>query len=71
LWHFKCHARGQEEPTSSNPYAFTCDEHKWMKDKKKIESSRSSYENEEEEEEDNQPLHHPSKMKKQSDATER
>jgi hypothetical protein len=35
---------GQEEPTSSKPYAFTCDEHKKMKDKKKVESSSSSSE---------------------------
>jgi DNA replication protein DnaC len=30
---------GQEEPTSSNPYAFACDEHKKMKGKKKAPSS--------------------------------
>jgi hypothetical protein len=41
---------GQEEPTSSKPYAFTCDEHKNMKGKKKVESSSSSSEEEEYEE---------------------
>jgi hypothetical protein len=29
----------QEEPTSSKPYAFACDEHKNMKGKKKAPSS--------------------------------
>jgi hypothetical protein len=50
---------GQEEPTSLRPYAFTYDEHKNMKGKKKVESSSSSSEeeecedgNEEEEEDD-------------------
>jgi hypothetical protein len=39
----------EEEPTSSKPYAFTCDEHKKMKGKKK---DSSSSEEEEEEEDD-------------------
>jgi hypothetical protein len=39
----------EEEPTSSKPYAFTCDEHERMKGKKKAPSSRSSSEEEEEE----------------------
>jgi hypothetical protein len=43
---------GQEEPTSSMPYAFTCDEHKKMKGKEKVESSSSSSEGEEHEEDD-------------------
>jgi hypothetical protein len=38
----------EEEPTSSNPYAFACDEHKRMKDKKKAPSTSSSSEEEEE-----------------------
>jgi hypothetical protein len=53
---------GQEEPTSSRPYAFTYDEHKNLKGKKKVKSSSSSSEEEEyeedgneEEEEDDQP----------------
>jgi hypothetical protein len=48
---------GQEEPTSSRPYAFACDEKK--KGKKKAPTPRSLSEEEEEEEsdddEDNQP----------------
>jgi hypothetical protein len=39
---------GQEEPACSKPYAFTCDEHKNMKGKKKVESSSSSSEEEKE-----------------------
>jgi hypothetical protein len=39
-----------EEPTSSKPYAFACDEHKKMKGKKK---APSSSEEEEEEDDDN------------------
>jgi hypothetical protein len=39
----------EEEPTSSKPYAFACDEHERMKGKKKAPSSRSSSEEEEEE----------------------
>jgi hypothetical protein len=43
--------KGQgEEPTSSKPYAFACDEHKKMKGKKK---APSSSEEEEEEDDDN------------------
>ena len=48
---------GQEEPTSSRPYAFACEEKR--KGKKKAPSPSSSSEEEEEEEsdddEDNQP----------------
>jgi ABC-type multidrug transport system ATPase subunit len=43
---------GQEEATSSTPYALTCDEHKKMKDTKKVESSSCSSEEEEEYEDD-------------------
>jgi hypothetical protein len=39
----------EEEPTSSKPYAFACDEHNKMKGKKKAPSSSSSSEEEEEE----------------------
>jgi hypothetical protein len=42
----------QEEPTSSKPYAFACDEHKKMKGKKKAPSSSEEEEQEEEEEEE-------------------
>jgi hypothetical protein len=42
----------EEEPTSSKPYAFACDEHKNMKGKKKVPSSSSSSEEEEEGEDD-------------------
>jgi hypothetical protein len=42
----------QEEPTSSKPYAFACDEHKKMKCKKK--APISSEEEEEEEEDDDE-----------------
>jgi hypothetical protein len=42
----------QEEPTSSKPYAFACDEHKKMKGKKKAPSS--SEQEEEEDDEDDQ-----------------
>jgi hypothetical protein len=52
----------QEEPTSSNPYAFTCDEHKNMKGKKKAPSS-SEEEEEEEEDDDDQPSTSSSKDK--------
>jgi hypothetical protein len=45
----------QEEPTSSKPYAFACDEHKKVKGKKKAPSS--SEEEEEEEEEDDEDGH--------------
>jgi hypothetical protein len=45
------HKMGQEEPTLSRTYAFTCDEHKKMKGKKEVESSSSSSEEEESEEE--------------------
>jgi hypothetical protein len=38
----------EEEPTSSKPYAFACDEHKTMKGKKKAPSSSSSSKEEEE-----------------------
>jgi hypothetical protein len=51
-----------EEPTSSKPYAFACDEHKKMKGKKKDPSS--SEEEEEEEEEDDQPSTSSSKDEK-------
>jgi hypothetical protein len=61
---------GEEEPTSLNPYAFTCDKHKKMKDKKKVASSSYSSEEEYEKEDDNndddQPLHHPSRTKRRS-----
>jgi hypothetical protein len=43
-----------EEPTSSKPYAFACDEHKRMKGNKKAPSSSSSSEEEEEEEENDE-----------------
>jgi hypothetical protein len=43
----------QEEPTSSKPYGFACDEHKKMKGKKKAPSS--SEEEEQEEEDVDQP----------------
>jgi hypothetical protein len=43
---------GQEELTSSRPYAFACDDHKKVKDKKKAQSSSSSSEEKEYEEED-------------------
>jgi hypothetical protein len=51
---------GQEEPTSSRPYAFGCEEYKKMKGKKEAENSSSSSEEEESEEyvddkEDDQP----------------
>jgi hypothetical protein len=42
----------QEEPTSSKPYAFACDEHKKMKGKKKAPSL--SEEEEEEEDDDDE-----------------
>jgi hypothetical protein len=42
----------EEEPTSSKPYVFACDEHKNMKGKKKAPSSSSSSEEEEEKEND-------------------
>jgi hypothetical protein len=45
----------QEEPTSSKPYAFACDEHKKMKGKKKAPSSSVEDEEEEEDDEDDQP----------------
>jgi hypothetical protein len=48
----------QEEPTSSKPYAFACDEHKKVKGKKKAPSS--SEEEEEEEEDDDDEDGHPS-----------
>jgi beta-xylosidase len=41
----------EEEPTSSKPYVFACDEHKRMKVKKKAPSSSSSSEEKEEEDE--------------------
>jgi hypothetical protein len=41
----------EEEPTSSKPYVFACDDHKRMKGKKKAPSSSSSSEEEEEEDE--------------------
>jgi hypothetical protein len=40
----------EEEPTSSKPYAFACNEHKKMKGKKKAPSSSSSSEEEDERE---------------------
>jgi hypothetical protein len=43
---------GQEGPTSLRLYAFTCEENRNMKGKKKVESSREEEESEEEEEED-------------------
>jgi hypothetical protein len=48
----------QEEPTSSNPYAFACDEHKKMKGKK--EAPRSSEKEEEEEDDDDDENDKPS-----------
>jgi hypothetical protein len=52
---------GQEETSSSRGIAFTCEEHKRTKVKKKIESSSSSSEEEEyEEEEDNDEDDQPS-----------
>jgi hypothetical protein len=41
----------EEEPTSSKPYAFACDDHKRVKRKKKAPSSSSSSEEEEEDDE--------------------
>jgi hypothetical protein len=38
---------GQEEPTSSKPYAFTCNELKNMKDKNTVERSSSLSEDDE------------------------
>jgi hypothetical protein len=51
---------GQEEPTSSRPYAFACEEYKKMKGKKEAENSSFSSEEEESKEdgddkEDDQP----------------
>jgi hypothetical protein len=51
---------GQEEPTSSRPYAFTCEYHKNMKDKKMVESSSSSREEEKYEEEEDDEYDQPS-----------
>jgi hypothetical protein len=45
----------QEEPTSSKPYAFACDEHKKMKGKKKPPSSSEEEEVEDDDDEDDQP----------------
>jgi hypothetical protein len=47
----------QEEPTSSRPYAFTCEKHKMSKGKKKVQSSNflSEEEEDDDEEEDDQP----------------
>jgi hypothetical protein len=45
----------QEESTSSNPYAFACDEHKKMRGKKKAPSWSEKEEEEEDDDEDDQP----------------
>jgi hypothetical protein len=62
----------QEEPTSSRPYSFACDE---RKGKKKAPTPSSSSEEEEEEERMMMKIinhqHHPPRMKKQSDTSER
>jgi hypothetical protein len=59
----------QEEPTSSKPYAFACDEHKKMKGKKKAPSS--SEEEEEEEEEDDDEGDQPSTSSSKDEETVR
>jgi ABC-type multidrug transport system ATPase subunit len=64
----------QEDPTSSNPYAFACDEHQKMKGKKKAPSQvkkRRKKKNKMMMIKMINPQHHPSRTKKQSDTSER
>jgi hypothetical protein len=67
----------EEEPTSSKPHTFACDEHKRMKCKKKAPISCFSNEEEDEEEEeedddeDDQAQHHPPMTKKPLNVSER